>query len=44
MPQRAQWRAATRRALLHYLDNGYHVTAFQRAVGDEPPFYQLERL
>jgi predicted GNAT superfamily acetyltransferase len=43
LTQRAHWRAATRRALLHYLDAGYAVTAFQRATADAPPFYQLER-
>jgi predicted GNAT superfamily acetyltransferase len=44
MSQRAHWRAATRRALMHYLETGYQVSAFQRASGDQPPFYQLERL
>ena len=40
-PQRDAWRQATRRAFLHYLALGYHVTTFQRAVLDQPPFYEL---
>jgi len=39
--QRVAWRHATRRALLHYLALGYHVTHFQRALGEAPPFYTL---
>jgi predicted GNAT superfamily acetyltransferase len=35
------WRQATRRAFLHYLDLGYRVTTFQRALLDQPPFYEL---
>jgi predicted GNAT superfamily acetyltransferase len=41
MAQRAAWRTATRQALVHYLGRGYHVVAFQRASGDQPPFYEL---
>ena len=44
MALRTAWRSATRGALLHYLNAGYQVTAFQRAAGGEPPFYQLERV
>ena len=40
-PQRATWRLATRRAFLHYLALGYHVTTFQRATIDQPSFYEL---
>ena len=40
-PQRSAWRAATRGAFLHYLAQGYRVTTFQRALLDEPPFYEL---
>lgn len=43
LAQRAAWRSATRDALLHYLGHGYEVTRFQRAVADEPPFYELTR-
>lgn len=43
MALRTAWRSETRGALLHYLNAGYQVTAFQRATGGEPPFYQLER-
>ena len=39
--QRATWRLATRRAFLHYLALGYHVTTFQRATIDQPSFYEL---
>ena len=39
--QRATWRLATRRAFLHYLALGYHVTTFHRATIDEPSFYEL---
>lgn len=41
MAQRAAWRAATRQALVHYLGRGYDVVGFQRATGDQPPFYEL---
>jgi predicted GNAT superfamily acetyltransferase len=40
-PQRAAWREATRRAFLHYLALGYHVSTFQRATSDQPPFYEM---
>ena len=39
--QRSAWRAATRRAFLHYLALGYRVTTVQRALLDQPPFYEL---
>ena len=39
--ERDTWRQATRRAFLHYLALGYHVTSFQRDVRDQPPFYEL---
>ena len=41
MAQRAAWRAATRQALVHYLGRGYDVVRFERARGDQPPFYAL---
>jgi predicted GNAT superfamily acetyltransferase len=41
--QRAQWRAATRHAFLHYLERGYQVTAFHRALETQPAFYQMVR-
>jgi len=34
-----RWRAATRRALTHYLGAGYRVAGFRR---DDPPHYVLE--
>ena len=40
-PQRAAWREATREAFLHYLALGYQVTTFQRAMRDQPPFFEL---
>jgi chorismate synthase len=40
-PQRVAWRESTRRAFLHYLALGYHVSTFQRATGDQPPFFEL---
>jgi predicted GNAT superfamily acetyltransferase len=43
-PQRVAWRQATRRAFLHYLDLGYRVTTFQRALLDQPPFYELANI
>jgi predicted GNAT superfamily acetyltransferase len=39
--QRVAWREATRRAFLHYLALGYHVSTFQRATKEQPPFYEL---
>ena len=42
--RRAQWRAVTREAFLHYLGRGYEIVDFQRAVAGEPPFYELARL
>ena len=42
--RRAQWRAVTRAAFLHYLGRGYEIVDFQRAVASEPPFYELARL
>jgi len=39
--QRVAWRDATRHAFLHYLALGYHVSTFQRATHDQPPFYEM---
>lgn len=39
--QRVAWRDATRRAFLHYVALGYHVSTFQRAMHDQPPFYEM---
>jgi hypothetical protein len=36
-------RAVTREAFLHYMGRGYEIVDFQRAVGSEPPFYELAR-
>lgn len=36
------WRAATRRALEHYLGRGYAVRGFARGAGDAPSAYVLE--
>ena len=41
---RVAWRQATREALLHYLALGYRVTTFQRALLDQPPFYELANI
>ena len=41
LERRAQWRAVTREAFLHYLGRGYEFVDFQRAVGGEPPYYEL---
>ncbi len=43
LERRAQWRAVTREAFLAYLERGYAVVDFQRAVGGEPPYYELSR-
>ena len=40
-PQRVAWREATRRVFLHYSALGYHVSTFQRATLDQPPFYEM---